>query len=70
MNHKKRSGHDVDIWGDGSRTRPRMVPRPGEPGPCPRAVDRRCPPGCDECVQFADEIGQYAALRAAIDGTT
>lgn len=52
---KDRSGHGIDIWGDRPTT-PILIPRPGQ-----FCVNHdhhgRCPEGCRECADFADQMG-------------
>jgi hypothetical protein len=47
-------GLDLDIWG-GEVTTPVLIPQ--SPEHCVAAEGGRCPPGCRECADFADQMG-------------
>ena len=48
------SGADLDAWG-GEVTTPILIPRPGDH--CVIQEYGRCPPGCRQCQQFAEDMG-------------
>lgn len=50
------SGLDIDLWGDGRATTPVLIPRAGQD--CVKQDSPgRCPEGCRECADFADQMG-------------
>lgn len=64
---KNQSGTDIDIWGDGRATAPRLMPRPGAPGECPRrTAGDTCPPGCHDCIDFERDI-EFLRLQRLAD---
>lgn len=58
------SGLDVDVWG-GDATMPVLIPRSAED--CVATADGQCPPGCRQCLEFAETMGIMATENTEND---
>lgn len=57
----ERSGHDLDLFGDGSPVTPMLMPDPdsGVKDCALKRDDGACPPGCAACASFQLEMSNW-----------